>query len=1085
MPTTLCLEAGVGKLYQASVGATSAVADNSRGRTFRLFVVDRNTNMKFLVDSGADVSIVPASGKGGYPKNDFVLYAANGSIIPTYGVRTLNVDLGMRRQFQWPFVVAKVSKGILGADFLAHFQLLIDLKNRQLRDNVTGVKLTGEVATVSDCDIVSSLSCSQKFAELINKFPNLTVPNLIPADCKHNVKHYIHTSGKPVYSKARRLDAQKLRLAKEEFQFMLNNGIIRPSQSEWASPLHLVPKKDGTLRPCGDFRRLNDLTVPDRYPIPHIEDFQSMLYGKKYFSKIDLFKAYYQIPIVEEHKCKTTVITPFGLFEFNVMAPGLRNAPSSFQRFIHEVFAGLDFVFIFLDDGLIASSSEEEHRQHLELVFARLDKYGLRLNVAKSIFGVQELEFLGYKITPEGSTPLPEKVRVIREYKLPQTVQQLRQFLGMVNFYRGYLPKAAETQAILHEYLKGAKKKDNRIIPWTDEAISKFEQCKSDLANAAMLTYPCSDFPLALVSDASDLAVGSVVQQLEPQGWRPLAFFSKKLNSAQRSYSAYDRELLSMYLSVKHFKHFLEGRQFVIFTDHMPLVFAFKQRNEKASPRQQRQLQYISEFTTDIRHISGKQNIVADTLSRIEAVDVLDFDAVAEEQKEEPELEQLLKADTGLKLKLSPLPSGNKLWCDVSSNNIRPFIPKKFREAVFHLVHDRTHPGVRETVRQVCDKYVWSNVKKDVHRWAQACISCQRNKVTRHVKSPVGHYELPDERLADVHIDLVGPLPPSEGYSYLLTMIDRFTSWMEVVPISNITAETVAKAVYLHWVSRFGVPKRITSDQGRQFDSSLFKHFSALCGVKLYRTTPYHPQCNGKVERLHRTLKTALKAHNNRSWTEALPTVLLGLRAAFRPDYNASLAQMLYGKTIRLPGEFFEGGLQTFTDSDWVTELQERMRELKPVPVKHKSARTVFIFKNLYQCSHVFVRVDRIKKPLEPPYEGPFKVTGREEKYFRLLINGKEVSISVDRLKPAYILSEEDCDDDTPTLPMKTADQPGEDSPNVTSRTSSQSQEDTPSAATKTSGNEKHQDHLGTALTTKRSGRSVRWPRHLSKEIFI
>ncbi|GFW56379.1 hypothetical protein TNCV_2088881 [Trichonephila clavipes] len=207
---------------------------------------------------------------------------------------------------------------------------------------------------------------------------------------------------------------------------------------------------------------------------------------------------------------------------------------------------------------------------------------------------------------------------------------------------------------------------------------------------------------------------------------------------------------------------------------------------------------------------------------------------------------------------------------------------------IFQLIHGLAHPGIKSTVKLMTEKYVWSDIKKQVREWAKACIRCQKCKVSSYTKSKLGEFEQPDERFSVVHIDLIGKLPPSEGMQYCLTCIDRFSCWMEAIPIPEITAEIVGRAFYEKWICRFvcGVPAKLVTDQGGQFEAEPFRSIAAICGAKVAHTTSYHPQCNGKVERLHRTLKGAIKAHNNIRWKEALPTVLLGLRAAVRPDIS-------------------------------------------------------------------------------------------------------------------------------------------------------------------------------------------------------
>jgi transposase InsO family protein len=289
---------------------------------------------------------------------------------------------------------------------------------------------------------------------------------------------------------------------------------------------------------------------------------------------------------------------------------------------------------------------------------------------------------------------------------------------------------------------------------------------------------------------------------------------------------------------------------------------------------------------------------------------------------------------------------------------------------VFQSVHGLSHPGTKATAKLVAQRFLWPGVQKDCHTWARACQSCRCSKVSRHTVTPLGEFTPPAARFLHVHIDLVGPFPTSAGYTYCLTAVDRFTRWPEVIP----TADTVARVLLTGWTSCFGCPQTITTDQGRQFESHLFQSLARMCGIQLARTTSHHPAANGLVERFHRTLKAAIMCHADQQWTEALPLVLLDIRTAYKEDQQASVAELVYGEPLRIPGELLTPTAEPVDPAHLITELRQVMARLRSVPAARHTSPSTFVHSDLERCTHVFLRQDTTRRALEPPYSGPYRV---------------------------------------------------------------------------------------------------------------
>ena len=549
-------------------------------------VEDQISKRRFLCDTGASYSMLPHHSQEAAigPR----LRSAGGGHIQRWGEHELTFSLN-GKLFTWIFLLAEVEFPILGIDFFKHFQLVIDARARQLVDTRTlfVIPAAGGKPRARGEVYAAVGSAPPGYRDLLVEFQAvLNHQGSLPPSV-HRVEHHLPTTGRPVTARFRRLDPEKHQAAKAVGEKMVQQGVARRSSSCWASPLHMVKKIDGSWRPCGDYRQLNLVTTPDKYPLPRMEYLSTRLLGCEVFSKLDLKQRYDQIPMAADDVKKTAVITPFGLFEFVRMPFGLRNAGQSFQRMMDVILEGIPSVFCYMDDILVASPNHAAHQQDLCRLLTALQTHGLVLNIEKCVFAREQVEFLGHLIDTSGARPLVSNVAAVQDFLPPTTVRELQQFLGMVNFYRRFLPRIAKVLVPLMDLLKGGRK-GAAPVHFSPAAMATFEAAKTALCDTAVLAHPDATAELSLMTDASESHVGAVLQQhASPSSpWRPLGFFSKKLTPTQARYSAFDRKLWAVFSSIRHFRYMLEGRSFCVLTDHKPLTAALGRKTEPWSAKQ-------------------------------------------------------------------------------------------------------------------------------------------------------------------------------------------------------------------------------------------------------------------------------------------------------------------------------------------------------------------------------------------------------------------------------------------------------------------------------------------------------------------
>lgn len=678
---------------------------------------------------------------------------------------------------------------------------------------------------------------------------------------------------------------------------LVSKGHVRESMSPCAVPALLTPKKDGTWRMCVDSRAINKITVRYRFPIPRLDDLLDQISGATIFTKLDLKSGYYQIRLRPGDEWKTAFKTREGLYEWLVMPFGLSNAPSTFVRVMNQLlrpFIG-KFVVVYFDDILIYSSSFNEHIIHVKQVLTLLRKDSFYADSKKCVFMTPKVLFLGYVVSGEGIQVDESKVAAVQEWPTPTTITEVRSFHGLASFYRRFIPQFSSIMAPLTDCMKG------KSFVWTEEAESAFQLIKEKLTTAPILVLPNFSQVFELHTDASKVAIGGVLSQ----GGRPVAYFSEKLAEAKTRYTTYDLEFYAVVQAIKHWRHYLFHKEFVLFTDHDSLIHI--RTYDKVSHKHGRWLEFLEKFTFVVKHKTGVSNRVADALSRRSnllvsmRVDVPGLDAIREQLAIDPYFSVVLQGvQSGLKpdflLHDGFLFKGNQLCIPDSSLRLK----------IIKELHGEGHVGRDRTLQLVQASYFWPTMRKEVEQYVKRCRICQVSKGTATNAGLYMPLPVPLQPWVDISMDFVLGLPRTQrGNDSIFVVVDRFSKMVHFIACKKTTdAINVAQLFFRDVYRLHGLPSSIVSDRDTRFLSHFWRSLWKMVNTQLNFSSAYHPQTDGQTEVVNRSLGNLLRClvgDHVKAWDQKLSQAEFAHNHVVNRSTGFSPFQVVYSAQPRGP----------------------------------------------------------------------------------------------------------------------------------------------------------------------------------------
>jgi hypothetical protein len=829
------------------------------------------------------------------------------------------------------------------------------------------------IATDNPKDKVEQLKWTEMLKE---EYPTIFETEIGPGAKTCGVKHVIETNGRPFKTRAYRTSPKDDIILRKEIDNLLETGIIRPSNSPYASGVVMVPKKDGTTRVCIDYRKLNEQTVKDTYPLPLMEELLERIAGCESYTTLDLNQGYHQIPMDEDSIPKTAFTSKYGTYEYTVMPFGLTNAPATFQRTMDNILdphIRQGRTNIYLDDVCIGSPKQADHQADVKKICQTLSEHNLKIKPSKCTFNQTRVQFLGHIVDKHGIHVDPSKTEAYINWGVPKTARDVRSFLGAVGYYRRFVPGFAEPTAKLTPLLK-----KNAKFQWKPEHQEAMNKLKEAMTNPPVLKPPDFSKPFLVITDASDYAIGGALMQIHNNKEYPIRYWSRTLQPAERNYSTTDKEALAVVQCFKQFRCYLLGAKVILFTDHQALKYVLTA--QRPTGRIARWITTLLEYDYEIRHRPGSKNLLADSLSRDPSLR-----AVIVDLTQDPDIDDILfdvkKYHEGKgELKHIPLKRARRILHIATTtylkdgelykrrangHSVRVILSHNARRQALTEAHNGlAHMGEKTTWDVISNTAWWPDARKDTINHVKTCEICQR---FNRLQKPPPPIQIPVQRLFErFALDYVGPLPEThQGNRYILVATEALTRWPIAKAVPDADAETSARFIYEEIVMQYGPPETILTDRGTHFVNKIIDQISMMLEIRQLRTTPYHPQTNGMTERFNGTLCTALaklSMETGDNWDTYINDTLYAYKIRKHTVLGKSPYEAMYGIPPKTPAGI---ALGPETGEEQRNNAQQTIREAAKRPEIKKASKFVENQQVLWKSG---LRRNKLEQNLFGPY---------------------------------------------------------------------------------------------------------------------